>query len=74
LISRIGPGPSASTVPSRSLCRKAQERVSEVDFAVFRDTVLSYLSIDDRAHYDRPEVWDDIKLRVARYLEGLCER
>lgn len=45
-----------------------------MNFAVFRDTVLSYLSIDDRAHYDRPEVWDDIKLRVARYLEGLGER
>jgi len=74
LIARIGPKPSAAKVSSHALCRKARERVFEVDFAVFRDTVLSYLSIDDRAYFDRPEVWDDIKLRVARYLEALCER
>jgi predicted nucleotidyltransferase component of viral defense system len=74
LTSRIGPGPSTVKVSSRSLCRKALDRIFEVEYTVFRDTVLSYLSIDDRAPYARPESWDDIKLRVARYVEDVCEQ
>jgi hypothetical protein len=74
LISRIGPEPAAAAVPGRALCRKAQERVFEAEFVLFRDTVLDYLSLDDRTRFDRPEVWDDIKLRVSGYLEDLCER
>jgi Nucleotidyl transferase AbiEii toxin, Type IV TA system len=59
-----GSGPDAKT-----LLGKASERVFEVDFAVFRDTVLAYLAPEDRAVYDSAGVWDEIKLKVARFLE-----
>ena len=54
---------------AKDLLGKASERVFEVDFAVFRDTVLAYLAHEDRAIYDSPGVWDKIKLKVARFLE-----
>ena len=54
---------------TKSLLSKASERVFEVDFAVFRDTVLAYLPDEDRAAYDSAEVWDELKLAVARFLE-----
>jgi hypothetical protein len=54
---------------AKGLLGKATERVFEVDFAVFRDTVLAYLAREDRAAYDSPGVWDKIKLKVARFLE-----
>ncbi len=54
---------------ARDLLGKASERVFEVDFAVFKDTVLAYLAPEDRAAYDSAGVWDEIKLKVARFLE-----
>ncbi len=54
---------------AKSLLSKASERVFEVDFAVFRDTVLAYLADEDRAAYDSAEVWDELKLKVVRFLE-----
>jgi hypothetical protein len=54
--------------------RKAKDRLFEVEFDAFRDTVLSYFSIEDRKAYDRPEAWDDLRLRVAAFLDGLGAR
>lgn len=54
---------------TRSLLSQASERVFEVEFAVFRDTVLAYLADEDRAAYDSPKVWDELKLKVVRFLE-----
>ncbi len=58
----LGPG-------AKGLLEKASERVFEVDFAVFRDTVLAYLAPEDRPAYDSAGVWDELKLKVARFLE-----
>lgn len=74
LISRpgeIGSSPAAavSDGPDLAMLRKARDRVYEVGFEMFRDTVLSYLSSEDRKAYDRPEAWDEIRLRVAEFLE-----
>jgi len=69
LISRAGPSGPEAMIPRPSVYRKARERIFEVGFDIFRDTVLSYLSLEDRKAYDRPEAWDDIRLRVAGFLE-----
>jgi hypothetical protein len=54
---------------AKDLLGKASERVFEVDFVVFRDTVLAYLAPEDRGAYDSAGVWDEIKLKVTRFLE-----
>ena len=50
---------------------KAYENVFEVGFGQFRDSVLAYLSDDDRAVYDSQAVWDDMKLKVSGLIDGL---
>jgi len=53
---------------------KAYERVFEVEFGQFRDTVISYLSIEDQAVYDKPHTWEEIRLKTAQFIEELCKR
>jgi len=48
---------------------KACERVFEVGFGQFRDTVVSYLSDEDQAIYNSPKLWDEIQLKVANFIE-----
>lgn len=50
---------------------KAQENVLEVSFGQFRDTVILYLSGDDRALYDSQKSWDEIKLKALNFIEEL---
>jgi len=72
LMTQIGVGTRIAAIPkdTRSLLGPARDRIYEIDFPQFRDTVLAYLSEDDRAAYDRPAAWDDLRLRVAGFLEG----
>ena len=46
----------------------AGENIFSVDFRQFRDTVLSYLTEEDRAMYDNPGIWDEIKLKVHEFI------
>ncbi|MCX5678633.1 MAG: nucleotidyl transferase AbiEii/AbiGii toxin family protein [Candidatus Omnitrophica bacterium] len=48
---------------------KAYERVFEVEFEQFRDTVVSYLSVEDQPVYDNPQTWEEIRLKVAHFIE-----
>ncbi len=48
---------------------KAYERLFEVEFEQFRDTVVSYLSADDQPVYDNPRAWEDIRLKTANFIE-----
>ncbi len=48
---------------------KAYERVFEVEFEQFRDTVVSYLSADDQPVYDNSQAWEDIRLKTANFIE-----
>lgn len=48
---------------------KAHERLFDVEFERFRDTVISYLSADDQAAYDKPASWEDVRLKVADFIE-----
>lgn len=48
---------------------KARERIFEIGFEQFRDTVVSYLSAEDQAVYNSPERWEEVKLRAAQFIE-----
>jgi len=50
---------------------KACERVFEVEFGQFRDTVVSYLSAEDQAVYARPQAWEEIRLKTTQFIEEL---
>ena len=52
-----------------SVLSKAYERVFDVEFEQFRDTVVSYLSIEDQPVYDNPEMWEEIRLKAAHFIE-----
>ena len=51
--------------------KKAYENVFEVGFEQFRDTVISYLSVEDQTVYNLPSLWDEIKLKVANFIEEI---
>jgi len=51
------------------LLSKAHERIFEVGFGQFRDTVISYLSVEDRKLYNRPKSWEEIQLKTAGFIE-----
>ncbi|MCG2713716.1 MAG: nucleotidyl transferase AbiEii/AbiGii toxin family protein [Candidatus Omnitrophica bacterium] len=50
---------------------KAYEHVFQVKFEVFRDTVVAYLTPEDRLVYDNPSVWEQIQLKTAGFIEQL---
>jgi len=49
------------------------ENIFGVDFSQFRDTVISYLSHEDRAMYNSEALWDELKLKVSGFIEGFRE-
>jgi hypothetical protein len=55
----------------KNVIRKAYEHVFDIDFNVFRNTVLSYLSDEEQALYNRREVWEEIQLKTGHLLEGI---
>jgi len=70
LSSQYGGDPRRIPVSDAKLS-KAKERFSEVGFPQFRDTVLAYLTSEDRVNYDSPLLWDEIKLKVAQFFEKI---
>lgn len=50
---------------------KARERIFEVDFEQFRDTVAAYLSAEDRELYGKPGSWEDVRLKVIGFIEEI---
>lgn len=55
----------------KNIFSKAHDHIFEVKFEVFRDTVISYLAIEDRAVYNNPSSWEEICLKVTSLLEQL---
>jgi hypothetical protein len=55
------------------LCSEAEEKLFSMGSEQFRDTVVSFLSSQDRDVYARPEAWDDIRLKVAQFLSEIKE-
>lgn len=54
-----------------SKLKKACENIFEISFEQFRDTVISYLSLEDQGLYNSESSWDEIKLKTANFIEEL---
>lgn len=50
---------------------KAHENIFTISFEQFRDTVVSYLSVEDQVAYSNSSVWDEIKLKTVQFLEEI---
>jgi len=50
---------------------KAYERIFDVSFAMFKDTVVSYLAAEDQNAYSNSSSWEEVRLRVANFIEEL---
>lgn len=62
---------SSGIVISNDALKKARERVFEAEFELFRDTVVEYLSPEDQSTYGNVSAWEEVKLTVAQFLEGV---
>ncbi len=62
-------GLSKST--GKTILKTAYDNIFRVGFDQFRDTVTAYLADEDRRVYSSPEMWDEIKLKTAHFLEEL---
>lgn len=50
---------------------KAGENIFEISFEQFQDAVMSYFSLDDQSVYNSSTAWDEIKLKVANFIDDL---
>ncbi|MEA3307010.1 MAG: nucleotidyl transferase AbiEii/AbiGii toxin family protein [Elusimicrobiota bacterium] len=66
--SKIAP----SLLPSKADISKVKNNILDVEFAVFTDVVVAYMSPDERHAYDSPEVWEEIKLKTIEFIEELA--
>lgn len=48
---------------------KAREAILEISFEQFRDTVVSYLSLEDQSVYNNSSSWDEIKLKALDLID-----
>ncbi len=60
---------ASSTPPEDAVLSAAHERVFEVNFSVYHDTVVSYLAAEDQPVYGTPASWEEVKLRAAHLIE-----
>jgi hypothetical protein len=66
----IRAGASAQGVVRSPHWREAQQNAMGLSYSAFKSQVVSYLAPDYQAHYDRPEIWDAMVLRVVDALNG----
>lgn len=71
LIPQYNPDNTEGIQMNRAKLNRAYDNVFEVGFEQFRDTVISYLPADDQSIYNSSVLWDDIKLKVANFIDGL---
>jgi predicted nucleotidyltransferase component of viral defense system len=64
----------AKEILSMNKLKKAHSNIFEISFLQFRDTVLSYLAEEDRLVYNSVSTWEEIKLKVALFIEELMEK
>lgn len=55
----------------KTILKTAHDNIFLVEFPQFQDTVVAYLGADDQKIYSSPAAWDEIKLKVANFLEEL---
>jgi len=68
-LSTLGHGKDVSSFVPASRIETARERLFEVGYRQYLDTVVAYLSPENRAIRASPEIWDETRLKVARFLE-----
>lgn len=54
---------------SQSDLRGARDRIYEIEYPQYRDTVVSFLDPEEQAAYESREMWDEMRLRVASLIE-----
>jgi len=58
---------STHITPQKS--KRAHERIFDISFEEFRDSVLAYLTSNDQNVYGDPAIWDEVKLKTADFIE-----
>jgi len=53
--------------------QKALQRAFDIDFSVFKDTVVPYLSDEDQSVYGQKSAWEEIQLKVGNMLTELLK-
>lgn len=64
-------GAEPGEILSADRLKKSHSNLFEITFPQFSDTVLSYLSEEDRFAYNTAVSWDEIKLKAALFIEEL---
>lgn len=52
----------------------AYENIFKIGFEEFRDSAAAYLSIEDQDVYGNVSAWEEIKLKVANFVESLIKK
>jgi len=55
----------------KAVLKTAYGNIFLVEYPQFRDTVVSYLGVEDQKLYSSTTAWDEIKLQTAHFLEEL---
>ena len=71
LSSQYSPSEHKKSDISPEKMKKARENIFAVSFEQFKDSVLSYLDFDDQLLYKTANVWDDIRLKSASFIEEI---
>ena len=71
LIPQTNPDDIKNITISRSKLKTASVGILSVGFERFRDTVISYLSLEDQQLYNSSSVWDEVRLKVVDFIEKL---
>ena len=54
--------------------RHARDRIYEIEYGQYRDTVVTFLAAPDRVTFDSDKIWDEIRLRAVSLIEPPAER
>src|SRR5260370_24880440 len=49
--------------------RQARDRLYDIEYAQYRDTVVNFLVPADRVAFGSRQIWDEIRLRAVSLLE-----
>lgn len=68
-LSTLGPRKDVYSLLPASKIETARERILEVGYRQYLDTVVAYLDPENRAIRATPEIWDETLRKVDRFLE-----
>jgi len=53
----------------KNIKEKAYQNIFNIDYEIFRDTVVDYLNPEDQKMYNKKEIWEDMQLKVGELLK-----